>query len=181
VAAPDSLLVGLGRAIRDGRDALGLSQEAVSHASGVHRNYIGGIERAERQPTITALARIAAALGLGLGELLARAEGQSRVSNMVRSGGQEKRPGSADTLRGRTQEVAPMPAVEASRPATGNRVAEARKRVGLTQPELAQRAGVGRSTIARIEAGRQSPAIEVAIALSRELGESVEALFGGER
>jgi DNA-binding XRE family transcriptional regulator len=63
----------------------------------------------------------------------------------------------------------------------GNRVGEARRRVGLTQPELAERANVGRSTIARIEAGRQSPTIEVALAISRGLGESVEALFGGGR
>ena len=44
---------------------------------------------------------------------------------------------------------------------------------------LAERVGVGRATIARIEAGSTSPSVAVALAISRELGESVESLFGG--
>jgi len=60
-----------------------------------------------------------------------------------------------------------------------SRVAEARGRAGLSQPMLAERVGVGRATIARIEAGSTSPSVAVALAISRELGESVESLFGG--
>ena len=84
-----------------------------------------------------------------------------------------KRPRAAATAGGRTREVSPMPTRKRSR------VAEARERAGLTQPALAERIGVGRATIARIEAGGVSPRVAVALALSRELGESVEALFGG--
>jgi putative transcriptional regulator len=62
-----------------------------------------------------------------------------------------------------------------------SRVAQARDRAGLSQPALAERVGVGRATIARIEAGSTSPSVAVALAISRELGETVEALFGGER
>jgi putative transcriptional regulator len=62
-----------------------------------------------------------------------------------------------------------------------SRVAEARNRAGLSQPALAERVGVSRPTIARIEAGNVPAAVAVALAISRELGESVEALFGGER
>jgi transcriptional regulator with XRE-family HTH domain len=68
------LLVGLGRAIRATRDEQQVSHEELGFRSGVHRNYIGGIERAERQPTVTALARLAEALGVKPSDLLALAE-----------------------------------------------------------------------------------------------------------
>jgi len=75
-----------------------------------------------------------------------------------------------------------MPATKGSRaPERGHRVAQARKRAGLTQPQLAEKIGVGRVSIARIEAGRQSPSVVLALKIARELGEPVEALFGGER
>jgi transcriptional regulator with XRE-family HTH domain len=74
VSQRDPLLVGLGDAIRARRDELGMSQERLGLESGVHRNYIGGVERAERQPTITTVARLADALGMRLSELLALGE-----------------------------------------------------------------------------------------------------------
>ena len=74
MAQRDPLLVGLGQAIRNLRDELGVSQERLGLESGVHRNYIGGIERAERQPSVTTLARLAQALGVKPSDLLARAE-----------------------------------------------------------------------------------------------------------
>jgi transcriptional regulator with XRE-family HTH domain len=74
MASPDPLLVGLGEAIRALRDEKGLSQERLSLDSGVHRNYIGGIERAERRPTLATVATLAAALGLRTSELIALAE-----------------------------------------------------------------------------------------------------------
>jgi transcriptional regulator with XRE-family HTH domain len=74
VSAPDPLLVGLGEAIRDLRDELGVSQERLGLDSGVHRNYIGGIERAERRPTVATVATLATTLGIRPSDLLARAE-----------------------------------------------------------------------------------------------------------
>jgi transcriptional regulator with XRE-family HTH domain len=68
------LLIGLGQAIRNLRAEQNLSQEHLSLDSGVHRNYIGGIERAERQPSVTTLARLAQALNVKPSDLLARAE-----------------------------------------------------------------------------------------------------------
>jgi len=74
-----------------------------------------------------------------------------------------------------------MPRQKATRaPERGHRVAQARKRAGLSQQALAERIGAGRQTIARIEAGRQMPSVEIALAIACELGEPVEALFGGE-
>jgi transcriptional regulator with XRE-family HTH domain len=74
VPKPHPLLVGLGRAIRATRDDQQLSQEELGFRSGVHRNYIGGIERAEREPSVTALARLAEALDVKPAELLALGE-----------------------------------------------------------------------------------------------------------
>lgn len=71
---PHPLLVGLGIAIREQREQRRLSQEALSLATGVHRNYIGGVERAERRPSIVTIAVLAEALGLRASQLLERAE-----------------------------------------------------------------------------------------------------------
>lgn len=47
----------------------------------------------------------------------------------------------------------------------------------LTQAELAARAGVSRQLIAAVEAGRNTPAVDAALALAEALGTTVEALF----
>lgn len=70
---PDRLIKGLGVALRERREARGLSQEALALATNIHRNYIGGIERGERQPTVRVVAQLSDALGLSLQELFARA------------------------------------------------------------------------------------------------------------
>lgn len=49
---------------------------------------------------------------------------------------------------------------------------------GLGQSELARRAGVSRQALSAIESGAYQPGVGVALALARELGESVETLFG---
>lgn len=47
---------------------------ASSLSTGVHRNYIGGIERGERSPTVATVAVLADALGVSMGELFTRSE-----------------------------------------------------------------------------------------------------------
>jgi DNA-binding XRE family transcriptional regulator len=47
-----------------------------------------------------------------------------------------------------------------------------------SQLELARRAGISRQALGAIEAGTYQPGVTVAIALARELGQSVETLFG---
>jgi transcriptional regulator with XRE-family HTH domain len=74
VPSRDPLIIGLGDAIRDLRAERQFSQEQLSLDSGVHRNYIGGIERAERRPTLATVARLATTLGVTPSELVARAE-----------------------------------------------------------------------------------------------------------
>lgn len=57
------------------------------------------------------------------------------------------------------------------------RVRQAR---GLSQIELAQRAGISRQALSAIEAGAYQPGVSVALKLARELDQSVEELFGEE-
>jgi transcriptional regulator with XRE-family HTH domain len=49
----------LGRNLQSLRKARGLSQEAFAEMLGVHRTYLGGIERGERNLTLKSLERIA--------------------------------------------------------------------------------------------------------------------------
>ena len=63
----------LGSRIRERRQELDLSQEALSDAAGIDRSHMGKIERGERNVTLLNVVRIAAALGELPSALLARA------------------------------------------------------------------------------------------------------------
>ncbi len=67
--------------VRHHRKLTGLSQEALAHAAGVHRTYIGMLERGERNPTIDVAAQIAAALGFPLSKLIGEAERRAKGSS----------------------------------------------------------------------------------------------------
>jgi transcriptional regulator with XRE-family HTH domain len=54
----------VGRSLRAYREAQGLSQEAFADVLGVHRTYMGGVERGQRNLTLKSLERIADRLGL---------------------------------------------------------------------------------------------------------------------
>jgi len=56
--------------VRDFRDEKGLSQEALADLCGLHRTYVGSIERRERNVTLASLAVLAEALGVSVPELL---------------------------------------------------------------------------------------------------------------
>ena len=75
MAETQTLLPDLGRALREVRGDRRISQEELGLRTGVHRNYIGGIERGERNPSVTTIATLAEALDLQLSELFARVEG----------------------------------------------------------------------------------------------------------
>jgi transcriptional regulator with XRE-family HTH domain len=62
----------VGRNLRAYREARGLSQEAFADVVGVHRTYMGGLERGERNLTLRSLERIAAAIGVEPLRLLAK-------------------------------------------------------------------------------------------------------------
>ena len=55
-------LEALGQVVRRERKKLGLSQEALAEACGLHRNFVGYIERAEKSATIGTLFKLAVGL-----------------------------------------------------------------------------------------------------------------------
>ena len=71
-------LVALGVAVRATRRQIGLSQEALAHAAGLDRSYMGGIERGEHNLTFINLVKLSDALGLPAHELLKNALGETK-------------------------------------------------------------------------------------------------------
>lgn len=71
---PDDLSKGLGLAVREARNKLGISQEALSDAADLDRAYVSGLERGTRNPTLETLDRITQALDVPLHDLLKRAQ-----------------------------------------------------------------------------------------------------------
>ena len=64
------LLIKFSEAVRIARKKKGLSQEALADKAGLHRTYIGMIERAEKNITLNNIGKIAAALNVEVFELL---------------------------------------------------------------------------------------------------------------
>lgn len=60
----DPALIRLGENLRKAREKRGLSQEELAFEAGVHRTYVGGVERAEYNVTILTLLRFTKALGI---------------------------------------------------------------------------------------------------------------------
>ncbi|WP_082765748.1 MULTISPECIES: helix-turn-helix domain-containing protein [unclassified Phenylobacterium] len=58
----DPELLSLGRRVRACRKASGLSQEKLAELAGLHRNYVGFIERGERNANVKTLFALARAL-----------------------------------------------------------------------------------------------------------------------
>lgn len=52
--------------VRELRMELGFSQEELAHRAGLHRTYVGAVERGERNITLLNAQRIADALGVPL-------------------------------------------------------------------------------------------------------------------
>jgi len=59
----------LGHAVKTRREALDLSQEELSERAGVHRAYVGLLERGQTNATLDYLVRVAKALDTSLGDL----------------------------------------------------------------------------------------------------------------
>ncbi|MFN7582567.1 MAG: helix-turn-helix domain-containing protein [Planctomyces sp.] len=65
--------VAFGHAVRESRKSLGLSQADFAEISQLHRTYVGGVERGERNPTLSTIWRLANALKMPPEELIGRA------------------------------------------------------------------------------------------------------------
>lgn len=58
--------------LRSARLAHGFSQEELAARAGLHRNYIGSVERNERNISIDSMERLAIVLGVDVVDLLSR-------------------------------------------------------------------------------------------------------------
>jgi transcriptional regulator with XRE-family HTH domain len=63
-----------GEIIREARESLAISQEALADTAGLHRTYISLLERGLRNPSLSVILCLADALNLQASELLARFE-----------------------------------------------------------------------------------------------------------
>ncbi len=68
--AAKGILRALGEELRQRRIAMGLSQERLAEKAKLHRNFIGMIERGERNPTVMTLAALAGPLKTSVSALV---------------------------------------------------------------------------------------------------------------
>ena len=62
------ILIKFGKKVRERRAELDLSQEKLASRAGVHRTYIGMIERAEKNITLENIQKVCKALNLKIGD-----------------------------------------------------------------------------------------------------------------
>ena len=73
------------------------------------------------------------------------------------------------------------PAVEYARASLARKIVRDRVAVGLSQRDLAQRAGVRVETLCRIETGKHIPGVSTVDKLDRALQQAAEEQHGGKR
>ena len=76
-------LVGLGQVIRRLRKQTGDSQERFASLVGVHRTYMGHLERGTANPTVKTLHLVAQSLGMSIGELITLAEREGTLRKVA--------------------------------------------------------------------------------------------------
>jgi transcriptional regulator with XRE-family HTH domain len=67
-----SVLVKFGNKVRQERHKQGISQDELAYRAGVHRTYIGMIERAEKNITLTNVEKVCTGLNIRISKIFAR-------------------------------------------------------------------------------------------------------------
>ncbi|ADB51483.1 helix-turn-helix domain-containing protein [Conexibacter woesei] len=70
-----------GRAVRELRGRRGMSLSELGRATLVHEGYLGAVERAEVEPTLRTMVRVAGGLGVPLSVLVERYETRRRAAD----------------------------------------------------------------------------------------------------
>lgn len=66
-----------GKRLRETRERVGISQEALAHEIDMSRRYLSGIERGEANPSLDQLARLADGLGVEVADLMPPLRGRT--------------------------------------------------------------------------------------------------------
>jgi transcriptional regulator with XRE-family HTH domain len=91
--AENALLRTFGDRVRSRREALGLSQERLAELSGLHRNYVGSVERGERNVAVVNITKLAAALDVDPAELVGGLALRKDIRQQARAIRGRSRPG----------------------------------------------------------------------------------------
>jgi len=67
-------IIAIGRTVRCLRARRGVSQETLGFQAGLHRNFVGHVERGEGNPTVTVLVKLVRALDLPLSVIVGEFE-----------------------------------------------------------------------------------------------------------
>ncbi len=70
MARKDPTLLKLGKNLRKARESRGWSQEEMAARCGVHRTYVGSVERGEYNVTVLTLKKMTKTLGISIGDSL---------------------------------------------------------------------------------------------------------------
>lgn len=90
--AHSRLTAALGAAIRELRqERTPLSQEGLAARAGVHRTFLGLLERGSANPTVTTLEGVARALGVTVSDIVRRAEGGPAIQPLSTSAGASRK------------------------------------------------------------------------------------------
>lgn len=74
MATPKAIQRNFGRVLRNFREDAGISQERLANDSGLHKNYVGEIERGLKSPSLKTITALASTLGVMPSALLREAE-----------------------------------------------------------------------------------------------------------
>ncbi|MCY2966717.1 MAG: helix-turn-helix transcriptional regulator [Planctomycetota bacterium] len=66
----NEVLAKFGLRLRELRRDQGISQESLANTAGLHRTYVSGVERGERNVSLLNIARLAQALNVSMVELM---------------------------------------------------------------------------------------------------------------
>jgi transcriptional regulator with XRE-family HTH domain len=66
----EAVLLAFGARLSRCRREKGLTQEDLGSLAGLHRTYVGSVERGERNPTLTTIVALAEGLGCAVSELV---------------------------------------------------------------------------------------------------------------
>jgi transcriptional regulator with XRE-family HTH domain len=78
VSEKELILEGFGRLIAERRKSLGVSQEDFAERADLDRTYISGLERGVRNPSLTAIVKVAKGFGITTEELLRGLEAKAK-------------------------------------------------------------------------------------------------------